>query len=54
MKTLFLVLIGFLSTTVQANTAEELRNIETLNRWCEVWISGNYKLVFRLVGFSLS
>ncbi len=45
---LILVLCAFSSLSL-ANTEEELRNIETLNRWGEIWINKKYELIEELV-----
>ena len=42
-------MLSLISSIVFANTDEELRNIETLNRWGEVWIDGNYKIIDEIV-----
>ncbi|MDE0886440.1 MAG: nuclear transport factor 2 family protein [Myxococcota bacterium] len=43
-----LLLLSFASPSF-ANTEEELRNIETLNRWGEIWLNGRYELIEELV-----
>lgn len=49
MKKMVVVLLCFLPSLLQANTEEELRNIETLNQWGEIWINGKYELIEKLV-----
>ena len=34
---------------VKTHTEEELRNMQTLEQWGEVWINGNYELVQEIV-----
>lgn len=49
MRSLLFVVLCLLSPLLFANTEEELRNIETLNRWGEIWIEGKYELIEELV-----
>ena len=42
-------MIIFFTPLALAQTAEELKNMDTLNRWGEVWINGNFELVEELV-----
>ena len=43
------ILLCLIPALLQADTEEELRNIETLNRWGEIWLEGRYELIDQLV-----
>jgi hypothetical protein len=45
-QSIFLILF---STNVMAQTAEEARNLETINRWMQIWNNGNYELMHETV-----
>jgi len=49
MRVLLILALCVLSPVSVANTEEELRNIETLNRWGEIWINKKYELIEELV-----
>ena len=43
------ILIIFFSSLVVAQTTEEQTNMETLDKWGEVWLNGNFELVKDIV-----
>ena len=43
------MLLLLLTPLAMAQTAEELRNMETLEKWGEVWLNGNFDLVKDIV-----
>lgn len=49
MRNLLAVILCIFSSLAFAQTQEELRNIETLNRWGEIWNNGKYELMEELV-----
>ena len=49
MKRYLLTIFCLLPSLLLANTEEELRNIETLKMWGEIWVNGKYELIEELV-----
>ncbi len=49
MRLLLISILFLLPSISLANTEEELRNIETLNRWGDIWINKQYELIEELV-----
>ena len=46
---IFPILLILFAPLAAAQTAEELRNMETLDKWGEVWLNGNFELVKDIV-----
>lgn len=49
MRALLIAFLFILPSLSFSNTEEELRNIETLNRWGDIWINKQYELIEELV-----
>lgn len=49
MRLLLISILFLLPSLSLANTEEEIRNIETLNRWGDIWINKQYELIDELV-----
>ena len=49
MKHYLLIIFCLLPSLLLANSEEELRNIEALNLWGEIWLNGKYELLEEVV-----